>query len=191
MHSQIMRSSRQRTTSGTVFAPVSIISVLFCANAFAATGPAQTLEESVRKVQSPTAQSIGTTTDLLEAAQTLMADFATVANRSLPGESREASIAVEDLRRIVQSSDPGIPDGLRDAARFFLASPISRQLAGGDQRKRQSDAGLTMTGLDEAIKIAARGQLGQALTELAKPYLQQDFGLLGDPNLALQLPSPR
>jgi hypothetical protein len=190
----VMTPPRQHRSSSTVCASMSGIAILFCAASLAATGSVQTIEASARRVQSPAAQSIGTATNLQEAARTLVADFATVATRSLRRGSSQASISVEDLRRVVETSDSSIPDGLRDAARFFLASPISRQLAGGDERKREPGDGVTLAGLHEVIKIASSGQLGQTLIELAEKA-GRGFGsenrfyaiLLRDPGISAQV----
>ncbi len=105
-------------------------------------------------------QSIGTTTDLQDAAQTLIADFASVAGGATPGGPAAGTITVADL---LQAASAPEPSGLRDAAMFFLESPAEFQLAG-------PAGAITASGLQGLVQTEAAGQLQQALVGLTERY---------------------
>ena len=109
--------------------------------------------------QAAAPQSIGTTTNLQDAAQTLAADFASVAGSATPGSPAAGAITVADLLQAAGAE----PSGLRDAAMFFLESPVDFQLAG-------PAGAITASGLQGLIQTEASGQLQQALVGLAERY---------------------
>lgn len=101
-----------------------------------------TLENSHVKVQAREALSVGTTTRLQLAAQTLAQNFEAVA-----GNGRDL-ITQTDLQRatLVGGED------VREAARYFLVSPVSRLLA-GDSAKHK---GFTREGFAAAARLDSR-----------------------------------
>jgi len=71
-------------------------------------------------MQTSIAESVGTSTNLKAASQTLWQQFDAVAG------SKQGHITGEDLRSMSQSRNPEI----QKAAKFFIVSPIDRALAG-------------------------------------------------------------
>ncbi|WP_150133187.1 hypothetical protein [Acidisarcina polymorpha] len=98
------------------------------------------------EMQTPTAQSVGTTTNLKEAAQVLLTEFDRV------HKQKKDRITQDDLTPLAESSEPSA----RNAARFFAVSPMDRSLCGGDQ-------GLTKAGLASCLSVASNPGLEQAL----------------------------
>ncbi len=143
--------------------PASVLPAVVTGPAGAAVGDSQTSEPAARK-PSPSPQSIGTTTNLQQAAQALIAGFVSVAGRATPGGPARNKITIDDLKQVAKISDPSFPSGLRDAAVFFLTSPIDRQLANGTGH---ADA-MTKSGLEGVIKTESDGQLQQALLKLTE-----------------------
>jgi hypothetical protein len=124
--------------------------------AAATTGIDAGLESSGAKVQSPAALTVGTTTQLQPAARALATHF-----ESISGLTRDL-ITQEDLQRAAAAG----PADIRDAARYFLVSPVSRLLA-GDSDKR-TPRGITHEGLVVAAKLDSSTGLAQVLTKLAQ-----------------------
>ena len=108
--------------------------------------------------QTAAPESVGTTTDLYDAAQTLTADFAIVSGSAAPGGPASGTISLADLLQAASAA----PSGLRDAAMFLLESPADRQLAG-------SATAITASGLEGVLQAEAGGQLQQALVGLTQP----------------------
>ncbi|MBV9034096.1 MAG: hypothetical protein JO182_06345 [Acidobacteriaceae bacterium] len=70
-------------------------------------------------MQTPIAESVGTSTNLKAVSQTLWQQFDAVAG------SKQGHITGEDLRSMSQSRNPEI----QKAAKFFIVSPTDRALA--------------------------------------------------------------
>ena len=69
-----------------------------------------------------------------------------------------SAITVEDLRQVVASGPADIPGGVREAAKFFLVSPVARQLARGSGESG-APVGMTRVGLQRALELGSRENL--------------------------------
>ena len=100
-------------------------------------------------MQTPTAQSVGTSTNLKAAAQVLLSGFDQVKKH------KKDRITDDDLRSLAQSAHQTV----REAARFFAVSPVDRELCGGKQ-------GITPAGLTHCVSVASSLELDGTLEQL-------------------------
>ncbi|MBB5066750.1 hypothetical protein [Granulicella mallensis] len=125
-------------------------------------------------MQTPTAQSVGTSTNLKSAAQVLLSHFEELKKH------KKDWITEDDLQSLVESPDPVV----REAVRFFAVSPIDRELCGEAQ-------GMTKAGLARCIPVAGSAGLEETLLRLGhatgdvKDEAQRKFyaTLLRDPGV--------
>ena len=115
-------------------------------------------------VETRSAQSIGTTISLREAAQSLSRNFAAVAGRSAPVGAASDTITSNDLKRVMETPDTDLPGGVPEAARFFLASPVDQQLASGPAAGG-APVGMTQAGLQHLLDLESNGELEAALLQ--------------------------
>lgn len=106
--------------------------------------------------------SVGTSTDLRNATEALIAGFSSVAgSRASEGAGGQA-ISVADLRRVAEHRGSTYPKRLEDAARFYLSSPAVRSFVSSGAGKAKSD-GMTRPNLENLQAILSAGQFEQAL----------------------------
>lgn len=105
-------------------------------------------------MQTPEAESVGTSTNLEAASKILLLHFDQMSRRG-------DRLSLEDLRSDLTTQTIHGDEKTQDATRFFIASPIARILAGETEA-----GGLTRSGLASAAQRATDPRLDEQLVSL-------------------------
>lgn len=112
--------------------------------------------------------SVGTSIDLRSATEVLFADFAQIAsvNAMDPNTRR---ISVSDLQRVGITHDSMVPDNLRQAANFFIASPVDRRLLSAIEVEQDSiNKSVGKPDIENLLRILSSGRLETVLLQTAR-----------------------
>jgi hypothetical protein len=160
-----------------------LTSGLLCAAAFSVWGANKFNPRPASQEESSSVGTVGTSTDLTDATRTLLANFSRVA------EPNATAIGVRDLLRAANSRDPHITKSVRDAAIFFVSSPVDRNFADVGDGNGKVDGLITKQGLQSALASFAEGQCDAVLLDTAAGNAGRD-GIIGDVDYAAALRDP-
>ncbi len=154
-----------------------------CMAAAPASAPADIAPPSPSDNKAGLQTPIGTSIDLLGATKAFLAEFPRMAANGTPKQD----ISIPDLQRLLASSGRTLPDDVRDAAKFFIASPIARDFVRAGSGVRGPGGFMTKARLEGALKTLSSDHLETALLDAAaKPGKGSDAAyaaVLRDPGV--------
>jgi hypothetical protein len=137
----------------------------------AGSAAAAELESAPAITRASLTQPVGTSISLPVATQVLLNNFNQLCEQ--PGGAQPApqpvrkGIGLLDLRRIRET--PALSADVRNAATFFLMSPLGKRLA-GSQEARNFDFSISARSLEEAVALEAGGHLREAVLQLSAAF---------------------
>lgn len=113
---------------------------------------------------------VGTSIDLPHAIKAILSHLS---ETSADGVS-DPFISASDLRRIARGSDPNLSKELKDAAVFFLSSPVDRDFVDSGDGGRSADGLIYKSDLDQALRTISQGHYESVLMAISAANVKRD-----------------